>query len=385
MKKSLKIQALLFTGCFAGSIFFTPLMAQETALTLTTEQQTMMGLKTSALNPVSAYPSAHYSARAMIPLNKRHQISSTVSGKVVALHHSHGEIKQGELIAEIESPEFIQMQHQLIAAVADLEVAQQELKRTQALSKSGVSSVKNLNAIRAEVTKLQAEKQQARSQLTMAGMSEKQINALMKTQSVQAERLNVVSQVTGQVYDLDVMLNQYVEKNQTLITMGETETMVFEAFVAQPFSMQLHEGQAVSLPALNKQGVIGHIHSDVDQMTQTVDVHIKVANPNGDVFRGQLTPVQFLFEQSDKPSTDQAINSHVYQVSSAAISQEGADNMVFVETEKGIESRLIDVLNVNGSEMYFTFKEPVDNSVKSIFVQGSTALKSAFAAIESEE
>ena len=373
MRRSIKPTILLLSTYLTGVLLLVPTVSHAQALNLSAEQQQIMGLKTATLQQVTAYPSASYSARAMIPLNKRHQVSATVSGKVVALHHSHGEINQGELIAEIASPEFIQMQQQLIMAVADLEVAKQDLKRAQALSKSGVSSVKNLNAIRADVTKLQAEKQQAVSQLQMTGLTQKALNTLIKTQEIQVQNLNVVSNVDGQVYDLEVKLNQYIDKGQTLVTIGETNPMIFEAFVSQRFAMQLQEGQRVRLPALDKEGVIGHVHSEVDEMTQTVDVHIKVDNSDKQIFKGQFSQVQFLFEQP------------AYQISVAAISQIGTDKVVFVETAEGIESRLIEVLSITNDQLFFTFKEASGSKVKSIYVQGSTAIKSAFAATESEE
>ena len=110
MKNLLKTNALLLTGSLLLIAAVPSVLAETQALTLTAEQQQAMGLKTVALKRVDVYPSANFSARAMIPLDKNHQLSAAVSGKVVALHHPHGAINKGELIAEIESPEFIQMQ-----------------------------------------------------------------------------------------------------------------------------------------------------------------------------------------------------------------------------------------------------------------------------------
>lgn len=339
MRKSLQATVLLLTSCLLSTA---PAYAEDEALIIAPEQQKSMGLQTADLLQVEAYPSANYSARAMIPLNKRHQLSAPLSGKIVALNYVHGDVEVGEVVAELESPEYLQMQQQTIAVLADLEVAKQNLKRAEALSKSGTSSVKNLNSIRAEVTKLQAEKQHKIFELQLAGMNEKSLSELLKTQKTQSPKLQVVSHVKGQVYDLEVKINQYVEAGQVLVSLGETDPIVFEAYVSKAVSTQLHEGQAVKFPQLNIMGEIAHIHSEVDEITQTIDVHIRVANPDRSIIKGQLNQIQFL---NTKP---------VYQVSASALSQLGTDKIIFVDTDKGIESVLITVQSIVNDELFFT-------------------------------
>lgn len=373
MRKTLTGQLLVLTGCLLS---VSPMVASAQALSLTSEQQTIMGLETISVQSVEHYPSANFTAKAITPLDKNHQLSSTVSGKIIALHHVHGEIKQGELIADIESAEFVAMQQQLIMALADLEVAKQNLKRAEALSKSGVSSVKNLNSIRAEVTKLESQKRQFSAALKMAGLPETALNDLLKTQRLQSSRLQVISPVDGQVYDLEVKLNQVVEKGQTLVSLGETNQMIFEANVPQALTRSLTEGQKVTIPALNKMAEIEHVHRDVDEMTQTVTVHIKVANADGQVLKGQLNQVQFLFEPSQQQT--------VFKVPASALSQMEGEKVVFAQTSKGIEAFPIEVLSMAQGQLFLHLKEGKDTALTQVYSQGSTAIKSAFAATEEE-
>lgn len=373
MRKTLTGHLFVLTGYL---LLGSPMAASAQAMSLSAEQQQIMGLETVTVQSAEYYPSSNFTAKAIIPLNKNHQLSSTVSGKIVALHHAHGEIKQGELIADIESAELVAMQQQLIMAIADLEVAKQNLKRAEALSKSGASSVKNLNSIRAEVTKLESLKSQYSDVLKMAGLPEKALNELLQTQRLQSSRLQVFSPVNGQVYDLEVMLNQIVEKGQTLVTLGETDSMVFETNVPQAFSKQLAEGQKVAIPALNKQAEIGHVHTDVDDMTQTVTVHIKVENADGQILKGQLSEVQFLFSPTQ--------NQTLLQVPASALSQMEGEKVVFAKTASGIEAFPIDVLSIAQGQLFFQLKEASNNDLTLIYSKGSTAIKSAFAATEEE-
>jgi len=369
MTKSLSMKVLLLTSCF---VFTSPSFAEE-ALSITPEQQNSLGLQTATLSEVNHYPSARYSARAIIPLNKRHEISSAVAGKIVALHYVHGDVQAGEVIAEIESPEYVQMQQQLIMTLVDLQVAKQNLTRAEALTKSGSASVKNLNSIRADVTKLQAQKQQAMFQLQAVGMTDKQLVKLQKTKEIQSNTLEVVSPVSGQVYDLESKVNQYIAAGQTLIALGEIDPMIFEAYVPLSVAKGLKEGQKVTFPSLNVIGKIAHIHTEVDEITQTVDVHIQVANSNGQILKGQLNSIQFIVEEQ------------AYQVNANALSQVGSEKVVFVKTNHGIEKKPIKILSVVDQQMYFSFQDSQGEQFDRIYIKGSTAIKSALEAAESDE
>lgn len=370
----------LFSALLATCLLMSgPLMAApERSLSLTAEQQSSMGLETQEALQVTQFPSANFPAEAMIPLKTIRTLSSPLSGMMTALNVVHGPIEKGQVLAEIESAELLGLQADLLATVADLNVANSELKRAKQLGKSGVSSAKNLQQVLAQVTKLSAVRAQQKQALLMAGMAEDAVNKLLSTQTLQSPTLQIISPIDGQLYDLQVRLGERVNQNQSLFSLGETDPIVLVVRVPVSFSEQLEEGQMAVIPSLNKKGVIEHVDAAVDSLTQSVDIHVKVENSAHKIRPGQLFELHFLMQTAGKDQ--QAL----YQVPSNAISQFEGESVVFVEIDKSIQALSVEVKNITNQTLYFTVQKPVAGS-PSVFIKGSTAIKSAFEAAESNE
>ncbi len=356
-----------------------PLMAEsDTGLSLTAEQYSSMGLTTQVALKVAQFPSANYPAEAMIPLKTIRTLSSPLSGMMTALNVVHGPIEKGQVLAEIESAELLGLQAELLATVADLSVANSELKRAKQLGKSGVSSAKNLQLSQAQVSKLRAVRTQQKQALLMTGMAESALNKLLSTQTLQSPTLQIISPIDGQLYDLQVRLGERVNQSQSLFSLGETDPIVLVVRVPVTVSEQLKEGQMAAIPALNKKGVIEHIDPEVDSLTQSVDIHVQVENSAHKIRPGQLFELHFLMQIQGKDQ--QAL----YQVPANAISQFDGEAVVFAEVDNTIQALPIEVKNITNQSLYFSVKSPIAGS-PSVFIKGSTAIKSAFEAAESTE
>ena len=124
------IKPFMFTCLLASATFSSSSMADtSSSLSLTTEQQSSMGLSTQMAVKVAQFPSASFPAEAMIPLKTIRTLSSPLSGRISALNVVHGAIKKGENLAEIESAELLGLQTELLTTLADLNVARSELRR----------------------------------------------------------------------------------------------------------------------------------------------------------------------------------------------------------------------------------------------------------------
>ena len=378
----------LFVSCLLVS---SPLMADvERSLSLTAEQQVSMGLTTQVALKVAQFPSANFPAEAMIPLKTIRTLSSPLSGMMTAVNVVHGPIEKGQVLAEIESAELLGLQAELLATVADLSVANSELNRATKLGKSGISSAKNLQQAQVQVNKLSAVKTQQKQALLMAGLSEHVLDKLLATQTLQSATLQIVSPIDGQLYDLQVRLGERVSQRQALFSLGETDPIVLVVRVPVSFADQLEEGQMAVIPALNQQGVIEHVDPEVDSLTQSVDIHVLVNNSSHKIRPGQRFELHFLMGATvnSNKSSARDLNAvkhlDIYQVPSNAISQFEGRSVVFAEVDKSIQALPIEVKNITHQTLYFSVKTPVA-SAPTVFIKGSTAIKSAFEAADSTE
>ncbi|MCK5647592.1 MAG: efflux RND transporter periplasmic adaptor subunit [Gammaproteobacteria bacterium] len=340
-------------------------------LTLTASQQSAMGMMTDLAKQVDLVPSAIYPAQAALPLQTIRSLSSPLSGQIIKLNYVHGPIEKDQVIAEIESPELLKMQESFLATLSDLTISQQNLNRARQLNKSGVSSTKNLQQALSQVKKLTLKKAQVENNLRLIGMAEAAIDNLQTTHKLQPANLDIKSPIDGQLFDLQVRLGERVDKNQTLISLGETNPIILVVRVPVETANEIEEGQKVEVVSIDKTGMVKHIDMMVDPMTQSVDIHITVQNDDHRLRSGQLFKVRFLTEK--KAAT--------YQISANAISQYHGKTVVFSLQHQGqqketIQALPIQVVNITNKQLYF-IPETKQSSPLNIFVKGSTAIKAA--------
>jgi biotin carboxyl carrier protein len=353
-----------------------PAAAQENRLTLTAEQQTAMGLQLATAEKIAQFPSATYPALAMFPLKTIRTLSTTLSGTISQLYVVHGPISKGELLAEIESAELLGLQSELLGSLASLKVAKTELRRARQMRQSGVGSVKMLQQAQSVMNKLSALKVQQVQSLRLAGMTPDALQKLESTQQIQSETLKIISPIDGLLFDLQVRLGERVAVNQALFSLGETDPMILVVRVPVAVANRLEEGQMAKVDALPDLGVIEHIDSSVDAMTQSVDVHVKFSNAEHKIKPGQLFQLHFLMKTMEVTGGGQPA---LYQLPSSAISQFEGETVVFIQVNNAIQPLRIEVMNITQQTLYFTAKQ-VPTEVLSVFIKGSTAIKSAFVA-----
>ena len=376
----LNTRTLILSGCLLMSGFSQLSLANDPAgksasksadasvkgLTLTTAQQSAMGMQMELAKQTDLVPSAIYPAQATIPLQTMRSLSSPLSGQIIKLNYVHGPIQKGQVIAEIESPDLLKIQESFLATLSDLQISRQNLNRVRQLNKSGVSSTKKLQQALSEVKKLSLKKMQFEKNLMLIGMAESAIQNLETTLKLQPANLDIKSPIDGQLFDLEVRLGERVAQNQTIISLGETNPIILVVRVPVETANDMREGQKVEVVANAKIGEVKHIDPMVDPMTQSVDIHITVQNDDHKLRPGQLFKVRFLTEQ--KTTT--------YQISASAISQYNGKTVVFLQQKDFIQALPIQVVNITNKQLYFK-PETKQSSPLNVYIKGSTAIKSA--------
>ncbi len=368
----------VLTAAIAALLLSFQVSANE--LTLTKAQYQTLGLQVAEAKPVAQYPSQTFPAQAMFHPNAIRTLSAPVSGKISRLNVVHGSVFKGQVIVEIESTALLALQSQLLSVSADLNVLKNELKRVKKLRQSGVASAKALQQAQADVDKLQAEKAQQITSLKLMGFPKQSIKRLLDSQSIQSSVLLIRSPIDGKIFDLNTRLGERVATNQPLFSLGETESILLNVKVPVALANRLKAGQKAEITSIGM-AVIEFIDPAVDAVTQTVDVHVEVANEAHGIRPGQRFQIRFLM------SSDALSSQKIYQVPSNAISQFEGETVIFIKAGDVIEPKVITVMNIQNHQLYFSLQQPALNSANSlnVFVKGSTAIKSAFEAAQESD
>lgn len=379
----LTIPSIKFKNKMMASAVLSLLLSFNVAaneLVLTDAQYQTLGLQLAEAKQVTQYPTQRFPAVAMFHPKSIRTLSAPLSGKVSRLNVVHGSVSKGQVIAEIESPDLLMLQSQLLSVSSDLKVVQNELERVKKLRRSGAASAKKLQQAQADVDKLYAEKIQQKRSLQLMGFSKKSIQQLLSSQKIQSSILSIISPVDGQIFDLEFRLGERVSQNQILFSLGETHPMLLNVKVPVSLANRLKKGHQAKVSTLGF-GIIEHIDPDVDAVTQTVDVHVELDNRTHRIRPGQRFQVYFLMSQEGE-------HAHtVYQAPLNAITQFEGETVVFIKEGKAIMPKMITVKNINNQQLYFSLQQPNTrpSNELNVFVKGSTAIKSAFEAAQEND
>ncbi len=223
------------------------------------------------------------------------------SGRVIRLLGKLGDdVKRGTPLVEIESPEVVQAQNDLVAAAqavkknkAQLLLAQQALARARELFAARAAAKRDLEQgetgyasadfdTRAAESTLAA----ARNRLRMLGRSDADIATLERDQAVNPT-ITLAAPIDGTIVSRKVGPGQYVRADNTdpLYLIADLRTMWLDANVAERDIGLIHVGQNVAVtvnafPDRSFKARIAYIGASSDPVTHRIVVRSEVANPD---------------------------------------------------------------------------------------------------------
>jgi cobalt-zinc-cadmium efflux system membrane fusion protein len=224
------------------------------------------------------------------------------SGRVTRLIAKVGDnVKRGEPLFEIDSPEVVQPQNDFVAALTGLNKARKQLelaqiaeKRAKDLYEGKAGPLKELqlaqaqldgaqNDMRAVATALEA----ARSRLRILGLLEDEVTAL-QDRGVVRRATAIYAPIDGTVVARKIGPGQYVRSDlgDALYTIADLSTMWLKANVPENEIPLIRVGQEIevkvtALPDRVIKARIANIGTAFDAATRRVIVRSEIPNPDG--------------------------------------------------------------------------------------------------------
>jgi len=272
-------------------------------------------------------------------------IVSPFSGRVTKLIGKIGEtVDRGTPLFEIDSPEVVQAQTDLIAAVQNLEkakaqlaLAKRTLDRQTELLASKATSVREADQARSDYAGAESDVRTAEGNLTSArnrlrvlvGRTEQEI-ARVEHERIINPIFIVSSPIPGTIVNRKVGPGQYVRSDSPdpLFAISDLSTMWLKASVPENDIPHVKVGQDVDVkvPALPDRGFKARviaIGAASDAATRRVVVRSEIANPDG-VLRGEMFATFRIRTGEGQPAP---------VVPAEAIILEGNDATVWIERE----------------------------------------------------
>lgn len=215
---------------------------------------------------------------------KTARIGAPVTGRISDIRAVLGqEVKQGEVLAEINSQETISAQLAFLKAHSAEQLNARAVERAQLLLSADVIGSAELQRRQGELVVARAEKRAAADQLRVLGLSGRAVEQLETTGKLVAAA-PISSTQSGTVIERKIAVGQVVQPSDSLFVVSDLRSVWAIAEVPEQDADAVSRGQRVEIvvPALGDEKRVGrivYVADVVNPETRTVRVGVDLENP----------------------------------------------------------------------------------------------------------
>ena len=235
------------------------------------------GIKTAPVTSEALPQTISLTGQLISDPDRTAKIAARVPGRIVAANFKEGDrVKQGALLAVIESPELARARAQLSAAEARARAAHQNLERLSRVADKGLASGQEVSTSTADAQTLDAELRAARQTLTAFGTD---------AESGDGARIELHAPLSGFVLARDAVRGQTVTPEHVLFTIADLERAYFTARLFEKDLARVKTGAIadVHLNAYPNETFVGRVENvgrALDEQQRTVLARIALQNRN---------------------------------------------------------------------------------------------------------
>ncbi|WP_442112475.1 efflux RND transporter periplasmic adaptor subunit [Pseudomonas sp. NUPR-001] len=302
---------------------------EEGAITLSQEQIDLAGIALAAAGPRQLQRNLSLPGEIRFDEDRTAHMVPRAAGVVESVAVVLGQqVKAGDLLAVIASPQISEQRSELAASQRRLELARSTYQREKDLWQEGIS---------AEQDYLQARQALQEAEIAQANARQK-ISALSGTTVLAGgNRYELRAPFAGQIVEKHLVPGEVVNETSAAFTLSDL-SRVWATFGVAPRDLgKVRSGMAVNIVAseLNEQvqGQISHVGSLLGEQSRTATVRVTLDNP-----RGAWRPGLFVAVQVPSESVDVAL-----AVPDQAIQNLEEQATVFVRTKEGFVAQAVEL------------------------------------------
>lgn len=352
------------TACLPGLLLSLSVgIAQSDELQIPADQLANLGVEFGVPQVVDLADDFQAPARVRVPPASDFAVVPLFSGAIKKLGVSAGDnVRKGQAIAWIASPEFLELQSNYIDALHRFELGQTRYDNEKTLNEEGIVSTRRLSESRHELEEHRLAEQRLRRFLMLAGLSNVEIDKLHDTLRLQSE-LILRAPVDGIVLEAYGTAGQQLDASQPVYRIGDLGTLWLEIDVPFTRSGEITPGTTVMVRQEqgNITGTVTNIGRHVDEDNQTVVVRAVI---EGD---SRLAPGQFVTATMTRGSAGQYLS-----LPAGSVVRRDDRDYIFIRQPDGVDIRSISVIRRTQGQVI------VDADIRAgeeIVTRGTAALK----------
>lgn len=356
-----------------AALFFNPACAQTPAgiaerparFPVSPKQMQALGIQTAPLQDQAASVQLSFPAQVVVSPEQEQVVSSPVAGLVSRILVQANEIvRRGAPLVRIASPEFGQLQLQLLQAAARATLARQAAQREQALFDEGIIPQRRVQEAQAALKEGEAALNQAKAALRLSGVSAATIGQVEVSGHPQ-DSLVLYAAQAGVVTNIEVKLGQRVDAASALLRIVQIDRLLLDIQLPASGSTNWPAGSKLKVAGRDITARILSTSPTVSSSSQTVVLRAAVEGKTSQIRPGEFVTVEL--------PVVAAQGSWVVPLSAVVYTSKQA--YLFVRTANGFEGRPVQVMSSAGQRLHV--QGPLKEG-EQIAISGVVALKGAW-------
>lgn len=351
--------------------------AQE--LAFGAEQMAKAGIQTTEVKPTST-TSSQISLSGMVELAPEsiRNVTLPSSARLTrVLTPNLSTVKAGDIVAKVQSAQWIEFQTTYLLAQTELSAAKNMLDRDRALMESGLIASKRVIVTEGEYLSAQAKWQAAREQLKLMGASEQAIRQITKIRRPSPElALNAPS--SGQVNNFTAQVGQEMEPGVVVFQVVDPQALLLTLSAPANQVSFIANGNAATIEGCGVVGKVSAVGLQMDNQSQAVPVKVTLNKP-------ALSCVRANQVVTAKIQTTIGSKSSTYEIPESAVINQEKRNYIFVKTSGGFTPEPVDILARAADNLTIRLVNAENGSNKlTVATTGTVMLKGAWSGLGGE-
>ena len=257
-----------------------------------------------------------------------------------------GQVRRGQIMAEIESADVGEARGAFIAAKARLAAAEANLRRERELAEKRISSAREREVAEAQWASEGAAMRAAQEKLRAIGLSDGDIRAI--DDKAVGGRVAIRAPIDGTVIERLVTLGEAVERAIDAFKVANLSHVwilldLYEKDLARVRVGQSVEARTEAYPGEVFPGRVAYVAPVIDEATRTAKVRVEIANDAAKLHIGQLVNARLI-------GSSELTTAPVLAVPRGAIQRVDGKPLLFVKGPQGYERRPVE-LGLSGGEL----------------------------------
>jgi RND family efflux transporter MFP subunit len=267
-------------------------------------------------------------------------VSAPQSGLIDKLYVAAGQsVKKGQPVAHLNSPDLLTLQRDYLQAATQHRLATKSLARDTELLKDGIIPQRRYLETESMHDEAGATLAQRKQTLRLAGMSDAAISKL-RPETGMSSGITLTSPIDGQVLEQMATTGQRVDMAMPLYRIGNLNRLWLEIHAPLEGLPFVKVGMPVTVPKLQASGKLIAVIRNVNKADQTMHLRAEITSGTE-----KLSPGQFV-----EAVIGLGGETQYFSIPKSALSRQGAETLVFVQTKNGFSPVKVKVISEQGAD-----------------------------------